>query len=119
SRLDQRVDALRVAWRDRDGDLAERRLGQAMPHDPLPGRAAVARHEDSAAGPAALSSPRLDVDLPRAGEESPRVVRIHREIGNSGVLVHEEDPLPGLPAVHRAVNAALLLRAVTGPDRRR
>ncbi len=79
-RLDERVDALRVALSDGDGDLAERRFRQAVPRDPLPRRPAVARNEDPAPGPAALAPPRLDVDLPRAGEEGARIVRIHRQV---------------------------------------
>ena len=51
-------------------------------------------------------------DLPHAGEQDARVVGIHHEARGADVFVHEQHLLPGLAAVLRAVDAALLLRPV-------
>src|SRR5712692_9075538 len=53
----------------------------------------------------------MHLDLPRAGEEGPRILHVHREAGAARVLVDEQHTLPFLAAVARAEDAALLLRA--------
>src|SRR5262249_38096285 len=46
-----------------------------------------------------------------------RVGWIHRDLRDARVLVDKERLLPGLAAVLRAIDAALLLRPVAVPDR--
>src|SRR5579859_2719630 len=54
----------------------------------------------------------MDLDLPRACEKRVGILRIHGEVGASGVLVDEEDLLPRLAAVGGLEDAALVLRLV-------
>src|SRR5687767_5938094 len=117
--FDHRVDAIGVRWRDGDFDLADLARGQALSPQPRPRRSAVIRREQSAAGAAAFPGPGLDVDLPHAREEFPRIGRVHVELGAAGVLVHEEHAFPVLTAVLCAVNATLLLRSVGVAQRAR
>src|SRR5262249_41595968 len=87
--LYQRVHALAIRARDGDVDLSDRRMRQPPPLL-LPRRAAVTRHVNGAAGPAAVLGPGVHLDLPRAGEEHVRVACIHRESRTASVLVDEE-----------------------------
>src|SRR6185295_18481741 len=59
----------------------------------------------------------MHLDLPRAGEQRPRILRVHRQTRAAGVLVDEEHALPVLAAVGRAEDAALLLRCGDASDR--
>ena len=115
-RLQHRIDPLRVRWRDRHGHLAHRLLRQAdrvvRSVQLLPRVPAVARHVQAPARAAARPPPGVDLELPRAREEDARVRRIHRDVRAPRVLVDEEDVLPALPAVGRAVDAPLRLRPV-------
>ena len=115
-RLDERVDALRIGGRDRDVDLADGRFRQAV-LELLPRRAGVSGHVDRAAGAAALLRPRVQLDLPHAGEQHIRIVRIHRQAGTAGVRIGEERSLPGLAAVGRLEHAALRLRPRRAAER--
>ena len=115
--LDERVDAVRVAARDLDRDLADRRLRQTVLGETLPGGAAVDRFEETAAAAAARAAPRVDLDLPHAGEQRARVARVDREVGAAGVLVDEEHALPRAAAVGRAIHAAIRLRPVRVAER--
>src|SRR5207237_4401828 len=115
--LDERVDAVRVAARDLDRDLADRRLRQTALGETLPGGAAVDRFEETAAAAAARAAPRVDLDLPHAGEQRARVARVDREVRAAGVLVDEEHALPRAAAVDRAIHAAIRLRPVRVAER--
>ena len=115
--LDQSIDAARVARRDGEPHLAERLQREAVGGELRPRGAAVARRVDPAPRPAALPAPGVDLDLPHPGEENPRVGRVHDDVRRAGTLVHEQHPLPGLPAVRRAVDPPLLLRPVAVPQR--
>ena len=53
----------------------------------------------------------MHLHLPGTGDELARVLRVHVETGAPGVLVDEEDLLPVLAAVHRAIDTAFLLRS--------
>src|SRR5262249_44202474 len=117
--LDRGVDAVRIRLRDRRHDLADRFGRQAVAGELLPGRAAVARHEQAAAGSAALAAPGVDLQLPHAGEENPRIARIHRQLGAAGVLVDEQRALPRRAAVGGAEDAALGLRPIGVAQRAR
>src|SRR5439155_22396433 len=57
-------------------------------------------------------SPRVDLDLPHAGKEDPRIARVDRDVGAARVLVDEQRALPRPAAVGRPVHAALELRPV-------
>src|SRR4051794_13780176 len=92
-------------------------MRQAMAFETLPRHAAVRRFEQPAAGTAADAAPGVDLDLPHAGEQDPRVVWIHRHVGAAGVLVDEQGPLPRLTAVGRPVDTALLLRTIGVTER--
>src|SRR5437588_6096141 len=50
---------------------------------------------------------------PERGVENARVVRIHREIMGADVFTGEEDLLPGLAAIARAIDSALLIRSMS------
>ncbi len=110
--FDEGVDAVRVARGHGQPDLADLGVGKAAPFQARPGRSAVARDVQAAAGSPAPFAPGPDEHRPHAGIEDSRVRRIHRDVGTPGVLVHEEHSLPGLAAVRGAVHAALLLRPV-------
>src|SRR5207244_12192601 len=64
-----------------------------------------------AARAAAQLGPWMHLRLPRAGDERPRVFRVHRESGTAGVLVDEQHAIPMLAGVRRTEDAALLLLA--------
>ena len=78
-RLDEREHAVGLRRGDRDVDLPHRRLRQPRIGQPLPGRAAVARAIDPAAGAAAEHRPRVHHHFPRAGEHHVGVLRVHRQ----------------------------------------
>ena len=61
--------------------------------------------------PPELKKSGLAAELPHAGVEDRRLLRIEREVGAAGVGVDVEHLLPGLAAVGRLVDAALLVRA--------
>ena len=108
-RLDQCEDAARVGRCHGDVDLANRGLWQSVRLDPGPLAAAVARHVDAAAGSAAELAPGVHLDLPHAGEQGPRVVRVHRESRAADVVAGAEHALPVLAAIRRPENAAFRL----------
>ena len=110
--LDERVHAIRIAARDLHRDFSDRRVRQAVARQSLPRRAAVGRFEEAAARAAARSSPRVDLDLPHAGKQNPRIAHVDRDVGAARVLVDEERALPRLAAIGGAVHAAIGLRAV-------
>ena len=109
--LDHRVDALRSGGGDGDADPAPRALRQALPVELPPLVAAVRRLVEPAPGAAALQAPRRPLRLPEGGVEDARVGRVHREVHGARLVVHEERLRPGLPAVPRAEDAALGIRA--------
>ena len=82
-----------------------------------PFRAAVARDVDGAARSAAELTPRVHLDLPRAGEQNVRIFRIHRQAGAAGHRIGEERSRPRAAAVGRLVDAFLLLRPGQSPFR--
>jgi hypothetical protein len=75
------------------------------------------RDVHASAGPAVVVLPGLDVDRPQAREQRARIVRVHRELRAPGVLVHEQRLVPGLAAVRRLEDPALLLRPIGLSDR--
>src|SRR5213592_3598540 len=77
ARLDHGIHAIRVRARDGRNDFPHRASWESMPGQALPGNAAVPRHEQAAAWPAALPAPRVHLQLPHAGKHDARIVRIH------------------------------------------
>jgi len=59
----------------------------------------------------------VDLQLPHAGEEHARIVRIHGDVRAAGVLVDEQHAVPRSAAVGRSEDAALRLRAVRVAER--
>src|SRR5262249_25588090 len=71
--------------------------------------AAVGRlvHAAFGSGSAADDRPRLALTAPRAGIDLVRVLPVDRDRDDAGLVVDEQDFLPRLAAVRRAVHAAL------------
>src|SRR5205814_10458719 len=105
-----------IAGRNRNGNFSERRIGQSMAGDALPCITAIIGDEDTAPGAAALASPGLDIDLPRAGKERIRIFGVHGDLGGAGVFIDEEDALPSLAAIFSAEDATLGLRSIAGAE---
>ena len=112
ARLDERVHAIGIRASEGDADLADVVRGETVAAQTSPGGSAVGGHIDAGAGPAALASPRVNLELPRRREELLRVGGIHHDVDAAGVLVDEEHLLPRAAAVRRAIDAALALRSV-------
>src|SRR5262249_41953735 len=109
--LNQGVQTVGVARRNRDANLAQWRAWQAGRLDALPGRSGAAGDIDPAAGTAAQLGPWMHLDLPRPGEDRPRILRVHRQTRAAGFLVDEQHLLPMLAAVGRAEDTFLSLRS--------
>ena len=110
--FDQRVDAVRVGTGDGEGVFAGDSGRQSVAGDLLPGGPAVGGLVEAASRPAALATPGVDLELPHAREQDPRIARIHRDVGTAGVPIHEQHAIPGFPPIQGAVDAAFVLRAV-------
>ena len=78
-----------------------------MSFEPLPGVAAVDGAIQSAARPAAVEAPRRAVHLPRGGEQRVGVLRVEDDVNAAGLVIDEQNFLPGGAAVGGAINAAL------------
>ena len=91
----------------RDADAAVLALGQAVAGQLGPRRAGVGALPERAAGAAAVEAERGAAALIRRGIQHIRIERIHRHIGDAGVVVDVQRALPRLAAVHRAIEAAL------------
>src|SRR6185503_14176107 len=48
--------------------------------------------------------------FPEGGVEDARVGGVHRQVAGAGLCVDEQHPLPGFPAVLRAVDSAIVVR---------
>ncbi|GBD16679.1 hypothetical protein HRbin26_01582 [bacterium HR26] len=111
--LDQCPDAAGLGRRDRDADLAQEPGRQArLAGDLLPGVTAVEGTPEPALLAAAHQRPGVALHLPDRREEDARVVAIHRDVVAAGVRALVEHLLPGLAAIGRAEDAALLV----GPE---
>src|SRR5439155_12941266 len=109
---DQCVNQIGIGASDGDGDLAHRTCRQPLAGEPLPAHAAVPGNEETAPRPAAFSSPGVDFELPRAGEENPRIVRIHSQVRAPRVFVYKKRFIPGLAAVRGPEDTPLRLWTV-------
>ena len=109
--FDEGVDAVRVGGRNRHGADAPGPARQAVAvRDVGPGVAAVGRAPDRRALPARREAVGRPADAPHRGVEDARVRRVHLELESAHVVAHEQDALPGLAAVARAVDAPLVVR---------
>ena len=75
------------------------------------------RKVDAAAVAAAVEIVRLQLDLPRAGDDDVRILLRHLQARATGVLIDEQHVLPGLAAVFAAEHAAFLLRTGGAAER--
>ncbi len=87
-----------------------------MTGKPGPRLAAVGRTIEAAPGPAARHPPGVASRLPEAGEQNARIRGIEFDVARPGIGVHEQHVRPGPPAVHRAKDAALRIRAEGVPE---
>ena len=81
-----------------------------MALDVRPGVAAVVRNIDAATRAAAQFGVGMHHNFPGARKHGSRILRIHGETRAACVFVDEQNPLPVLAAVGRAIDATLLLR---------
>src|SRR5262249_27740834 len=96
----------------RDADLAEDPLREpGTPGQLHPAVAAVGRPPEPRLLAAAAERVRVALCLPDRGVEPARVGQVEREVDRAGASALVEHPLPGTPAVARAVDPALLVRA--------
>src|SRR6185369_12312896 len=101
------VEVLRVGGGDGDADDPQGPLGHAgLPRQLVPGVAAVGRLPEGGARAAAVEAPGGAPEAPGRGVDDPRVDRVEDQVDGAGVLADEEDAVPALAAVLRAVDAA-------------
>ncbi len=118
-RLDDRVESVGVRTGYRDPDLAEHAFGHAWVARELgPGIPSVRGLPEPGVRSAAPHLPGFAVHLPDRCVDDVRVLRIEGQVDGSGGIAHVQDPLPALPAVGRAEDAALRVRAERMSERR-
>src|SRR5262249_30143747 len=108
--LDDGVDHVRPRRRDSDRDPALVAARQAL-LELLPGLTAVGALEEAAPWAAGTESPRVAAELPHPGVQDAGVLGVRCEVRAAGVRVDVKDLLPGLAAVSRLEDAALLAAA--------
>ncbi len=106
--LDEGVDDGRVAACDAESDAAPRGGRQAI-GEGGPGVAAVGRLVEAAAGAAAPEVVGPAAVLPHPGVEDLGVRGVHGQVAGAGLGVDVKDLLPGLAAVPRAEDAAVVV----------
>ena len=95
----------------RDADASVLAFRQAVAGQLRPRGAGVGALPQRAAGAAAVEAERGSAPLIRRGIQHVRIERIHRHIGDAGVVVHMQRALPRLAAVHRAIQPAIAARS--------
>src|SRR6185437_5691126 len=106
--LHERVHALPVGRRDRDFDLADGSMGQAL-GKARPREAAIVGGIDAAAAAAAELGPGVLLDRPHAGQHGVGMLGIEGQAGATGPRIHVQHALPVGAAVVGAVDALLAL----------
>ena len=116
--VQDRVDAPRVARRDRQADLAQALARKSAAAHLLPGRAAIRRAIEPAARTVRgrIDAPRRPARLPQRGENDVPL-RVGGEIDGARVRVVEQRARPGRAAVRRAKDAARFVGPVSVPER--
>ena len=109
-RFDRGVHDVRVHVRDVETDAPFVAFREAL-GEPGPRRATVATAEDSAAGAAAVESPRLPLPLVHRRVQDLGIARIDHQVGRARVLVQKENLLPCLAAVGRLEHPAFGVRS--------
>src|SRR6185369_4510389 len=109
--LDEGVHDARIAAIDVEADAADLALAGEAARELRPGLAPVRRLPEPAAGAAAVVAERRAPPLVRRRVEGLRALRVHGHVHEAGVLVDELRIDPGLAAVRRAEEAALLVRS--------
>jgi hypothetical protein len=101
----------RIAAIDVEADAADLALAGKAARELRPGLAPVRRLPEPAAGAAAVVAEGRAPPLVRRRVEGLRALRVHGHVHEAGVLVDELRVDPGLAAVRRAEEAALLVRS--------
>ena len=109
--------AVGIDGRNRQTDLAHLRLGQSVPQL-RPGVASVRGLVDAGAGSELVDVPRPAQDLPGGGVHDAGVVRIDRKVYRAGLVVDEENLLPGPTAILGAESATLRVGTIRMSDGR-
>ena len=109
-RFDEGPDPVGIGRRNGDPDLAEKTLRQPGPAgDVGPGIAAIRRLVEAAIRAAALQAVRGPLDMPERGVEYVGIGRIEDEVDRAGLITLVENPLPGLAAIARSIDAPLFV----------
>ncbi len=111
SRLDLRVDDIRIRPRDVERDAAVRTGRQPVAGQLRPRLARVAALPQRAARSAAVETAAAAAPLIARGIENVAVRRIEHDVGEPRVVVEELDLVPALAPVRRFVDAAIRVRA--------
>ncbi len=116
--FDDRVDPVRIRRRNRDTDLPPQCRWQARVLRQLrPCLAAIGGLEQAAARPSARQRVRRSENLPEAGVEHVRILRVHRQVHGACLVASEQHLVPGLSAVARFEDPAVGVRAVRITER--
>src|SRR5262249_14861166 len=113
-RFDDRVHHAIVSGEGRESDASFIAARQAIVQL-RPGRAAVHRAINSAAGTAAVVAPAFALVLIHRGVKNLRILRVYHEIDRASVLVLIENLLPRLASVAGFENAAFGVRSPEVP----
>src|SRR5277367_1832103 len=111
-RFDDGVNAIAVRAGNRNANAAQDARGQSMAFESLPGRAVVAGLIKAAARPAAHRGPRIALRFVERGVQNVGIGGIKCQINRAGLVVLEQNLLPGLSAVRGTKHAASLVRPV-------
>src|SRR5690348_15970005 len=117
-RFDDGIDAISVGTGDGYTNPAKNAGGKPVALQPFPGRAIVDGLIKSAAGPAADGRPGVALCFVKCGEQDVWIGRIEGEIDGSGLVVFEENLLPGLAAIAGFEDAARFVGAIRVAHRR-
>src|SRR5207247_8700191 len=109
--FDERVQNVRAAPVDIDGNSAERSVRKAAALEPGPRLAPIDGLPDAATGSAAVHAAGSAAPLVRRCVQDLIVRGVHDEIVRAGVIVNVQHLFPRLAAVDRLVHAALATRS--------
>jgi hypothetical protein len=110
-RFDESIDPPRIRGRDVDRYLPGNSLGESHALDLFPRVTTVSGDEETAGVPAGDQAPGTPPRFPHAREDDARIRRIDRNARRPRVLVDEQDFLPALSSVRRAIDASFRIGA--------